>query len=34
MTKEERNEIISEILDFLDRLGLVTEEAEEHSPSA
>jgi len=34
MTKDERAEIISQILDLLDRLGLVTSEEAEHNPSA
>jgi len=34
MTKDERAEIISQILDLLDRLGLVTLEEAEHNPSA
>ena len=34
MTSEERSAIISEILDLLDRLSLVTTEEGEHNPSA
>jgi hypothetical protein len=34
MTNEERQIIISEILDLLDRLGLVTSEEAEHNLSA
>ena len=34
MTKDERAAIISQILDLLDRLGLVTSEEAEHNPSA